>query len=202
MGNQQRLSENLQGGQMFRKSQWVVLHFIISIACAQLAHAQVWIAAAGTIDPASISKASVTNGSVYVKTSSTATNNVILRFDILPAGNNAKPLLNPEGTSSALRELGVRYIDDGPNAHVVVKVRKQDKRTGAINTLCTWDSNNWPQAAGFQSLGGCEIYADFDWNLPDSNGNSWHYYWVEATLTQSPGGKAALGGMDLFYDVP
>jgi hypothetical protein len=188
------------GGQMFRKFQCVALFFVVSVACSHLVHAQVWIGAAGSIDPASISKATVTNGSVYVKASTTATNTVTVRFDVLPAGNNAKPLL--DGSSSALRKLAVRYIDNGSGAHVVVKLRKQDMITGAITTLATWDSNRWPQATGFQNFGGADVFEDFDWNLSGSNGNSRHYYWLEATLTQAPGGKAALGGIDLFYDVP
>ena len=186
---------------MFRRLQWVGLCFTLSIACAPALHGKDWIAATGSIDPASVSKATVSNGAVYVKASSTTTNSVIIRYDIQPAGSNAKPLLSPDGTSSALREVEVRYIDSGSNGHVVVKMRKQDKTTGAISTLCTWDSNNHPQAGSFQIFGGCEVYEDFDWNLPGVT-NSRHLYWLEATLTQAPGGKAALGGLDIFYDVP
>ena len=186
---------------MFRKFQWVGLCFILTIACVPAIYAQDWIAATGAIDPASVSKATVSNGAVYVKPSSTATNTVIIRYDILPAGSNAKPLRSPDGSSSALREVAVRYIDSGSHGHVVVKMRKQNNTTGAISTLCTWDSNSWPASGNFQVFGGCEVYEDFDWNLPGIT-NSRYSYWLEATLTQAPGGTAALGGLSIFYDVP
>lgn len=163
----------------------------LALAClvmAAPAHAiQAWstIATTGTIDDGSAAYTNLNGSAATVLSTATLPRTITLRYQIHDEfGSNASP-----------KWLGVRFIDNGPNARVVVQLRKQALGDLPAITLINWDSNlvstdisttqfRWTQYCSLETL-------DF------IN----YSYWIEAQITKSSStGSAALSQVRLDND--
>ena len=158
-------------------------------ASSQFAAAQIWIASTGTVDPSSLSTYQFVGQLAFVR-SSVKTGTVTLRYNVLPTAD----LLTPLNPCCEFRTLDVRFLDNGPGARVVVKLKQYVVATGQVTTLITFDSNNFaPQPAfqeGFPFLFGNGVNFSFA-----ELGGCCAYY-VEAKLIRSaPGGTPGLGAI-------
>jgi hypothetical protein len=172
------------------------------VAIPEVAPAQTWVASTGTVDSSSLLTYQFNNGAAYVR-SGLHSGTVTLRYNVLPVGDLLVPLTNPccEG-----RALWVRFLDNGNNAQVIVKLKQYNVITGAITTLLSFDSNNFPSAPTFQqtlssptSLGPFFnfSFADGPFNGPSNNGGDSVYY-IEATLIRTGrGGTPALASVGI-----
>src|SRR5262249_10201112 len=84
--------------------------------------------------------------------------------------------------------MGLRYTDNGPNAHVVVHVREVNLHTGATANRMSFDSDAFPQAAGAQTQfvnTACSSGSFFDFAT--------NVYYLDVELTKAgAGGTPAL----------
>ena len=168
-----------------------------------LAPAQTWVASTGTVDPSSLVTYQFNSGAAYVKPS-IPSGTVILRYNVLPVGDLIVPVTSPccEG-----RALWVRFLDNGKKAQVIVKLKRYNVITGAITTLVSFDSNNYPPAPQFQpalsspnNLGPFFnfFFADGPFNGPNNEGGDSVYY-IEATLSRTgPGGTPGLASVSIL----
>src|SRR5215471_16215678 len=115
---------------------------------SQAALAQVWVASTGTVDESSLNTY-LFNGQLAFIKPGLATGSVTIRYNVLPVGDLVKPLTDPCCENWTLL---VRFLDNGPGAQVIVKLKRYNVRTGALTTLLTFDSNDFPPQPGFQEL--------------------------------------------------
>lgn len=174
-----------------KNSLYYVRVFICAVAAATVlslpASAHVWVASTGTpVNPFSI----VTNGPTVSLSPSIKTGFTTIRYNVLPVGDLAQPLGPGLGPC---REMFVRYRDNGRAAEVVVKLKQMDVRTGAIDTLMTFDSNQNPQGPGLQE-GSIPFCENFNFDFADARENvGFHVYRLEASLIRSgAGGDPAI----------
>jgi hypothetical protein len=172
------------------------------IGLPEMAHAQTWVASTGTVDSSSQGTFLFNNGAAFVQPS-IPSGTVILRYNVLPVGDLLIPVTNAccEG-----RVLWVRFLDNGNNAQVIVKLKRYNVITGVITTLVTFDSNNFPPAPTFQqalsspaSLGPLFNFSfaggPFD-GLINQGGDS--VYYIEAKLIRTgPGGNPGLASISI-----
>jgi hypothetical protein len=55
----------------------------------------------------------------------------------------------------------VRFVDNGPGGQVLVKLKRYNIFTGELGTLLSFDSNDFPPQAGFQTspiMGCCDLF--------------------------------------------
>lgn len=164
---------------------WLPFCMALTLACA--AHAQTWVASTGTVDPSSLSTYQFSHGAAFVR--GNAPGKVVLRFNILPAGELLVPVSEPccEG-----RALWVRFRDDGDGAQVLVKVERYNVMTGEISTILSFDSNNYPPQSTFQDATpntGLGPLVNFSFAGGPFNGSTNQggdsVYYLEATLVRS-----------------
>ena len=172
------------------------------VALPETGLAQTWVASTGTVDPSSLLTYQFKNGAAFVR-SGLHSGSVTLRYNVLPVGDLIVPLTNPccEG-----RALWVRFLDNGNNAQVIVNLKSYNVITGAITTLVSFDSNNYPPAPTFQealssptSLGPFFnfSFADGPFNGPSNQGGDSVYY-IEAILIRSErGGTPGLASVSI-----
>src|ERR1700722_8044389 len=109
--------------------------------------AQTWAASSGAVDPASLTSYWINNGAVVLRPS-LKTGTVTVRYNVLPVGDLAVPITQPccQG-----RALWVRFLDNGNDSRVQVALKRSNVLTGQITTLLTFDSDQYPPQATFQS---------------------------------------------------
>jgi hypothetical protein len=169
------------------------------VLAANFAAAQIWIPSTGTVDDGSLTTYQFTNGAAFVR-STVNSGFAILRFNVLPVGSLTKALTQPccEG-----RTLLVSYIDNGPNAQVLVSLKRYNIRTGVTTTLLKFDSNNNPQQTSFhESATNSGSFFNFSFaegpteGGTDLGGDS--AYYIEAQLIKTaPGGNPGLASVRL-----
>jgi len=89
--------------------------------------------------------------------------------------------------------MGLRYTDNGANAHVVVHLREVNLQTGATANKMSFDSDAFPQAAGAQTQfvnTACASGSFFDF------ANNVYYLDVELTKTGA-GGTPVLQAVNI-----
>jgi hypothetical protein len=124
------------------------------------------VGAVGTVDEADRDKVVINNGQVMMKPEAMGT--VHLRYNVVAVDG----LFGVPGA-----ELGVLYSDDGPEAQVVVRLKRVNIVTGDITTLLTLNSNN------FDAHDSLRLHTDFDCSLRfDFYNNA---YFIEGTLTKT-----------------
>jgi hypothetical protein len=97
------------------------------------------VGAAGTVDEADRDKVVFSGGFVTMRSEATGTLNLrynVVAVDGLFGGNGA--------------ELGVRFRDNGPDARVVVRLKRYNLVTGATATLLTLNSDDFEVSDSFQ----------------------------------------------------
>ncbi|HWR17581.1 MAG TPA: hypothetical protein VN577_22320 [Terriglobales bacterium] len=181
--------------------QRVVLLFVVMLVMAGTASAQLWVASTGTVDEGSLGTFFFTSGIATVRPT-VASGFAIIRYNVLPVGTLVQPVTDPCCESRALM---VRYQDDGPNARVIVTLKRYNVHTGQVTTLLTFDSNQHPQQSGFQEpVPTISDGSFFNFNFAegptegtqDLGGDS--AYYIEAQLIRSaPGGNPALASVRL-----
>lgn len=172
---------------------------LCAAAMSTAASAQIWVASTGTVDPASLSSALFSGQLVFIKPG-LATGTVTIRYNILPVDDLTTVLTNP---AVQARELVVRYMDNGPGAQVLVKLKQYNVNTGAVTTLLTFNSKNFPSQTGFQQpIPGPMNFFNFSFadgpinGVNDQGGDS--VYYIEATLIRTaPSGNPGLGSIRL-----
>lgn len=97
------------------------------------------VGSTGTVDEADRDSANFSGGMVTMKANATGTLNI--RYNVV----SVEGLFGGNGV-----ELGVRFRDNGPAAHVVVRLKRFDLVNGSVETILTLDSNNFPASNGFQ----------------------------------------------------
>ena len=137
------------------------------------------VGSVGSVDEADQGKV-VNNGSI-VALKPEATGTVNLHYNVVSVGG----LFGGSGI-----ELGVRFRDNGPEARVVVRLRRYALVTGETTTLLTLNSNNFQPQEGFQlrTALDCSLRLDF-----------FDYaYFLDVTLTKTgDAGTPALAVIQL-----
>ncbi len=147
-------------------------------ACLPAAAFQAWstTGTTGTVDEDSTSAIGLTGSSASVINGASLPRTVTLRY----------PIQNQWGTEISPTWFGARFTDNGPDAQIVLTLKKLDITAAAAVTLATWDSNAFTASPNtqFQWLHVCPLEAlDFTNNT----------YWIEAQITKlSNAGKVGL----------
>ncbi len=172
------------------------LFFTVAVS----ANAQTWVASTGTPDESSLFTYKFTDGNAYVR--GDLPGKVILRYNVLPVGDLLTNETNPccEG-----RALWVRFLDNGDGAQVLVKLKQYNVDTGAITTLLSFDSNDYPPQSTFQTATpntGLGPLFNFSFATGPFNGatneGGDNVYYLEATLIRSAtGGTPGLGSISI-----
>ena len=163
--------------------------------------AQTWAASSGAVDPASLTSYWINNGAVVLRPS-LKTGTVTVRYNVLPVGDLAVPITQPccQG-----RALWVRFLDNGNDSRVQVALKRSNVFTGQITTILTFDSDQYPPQATFQSAtpnSGLGAFFNFSFASGPFNGSTNEggdsVYYIEATLTRSaPDGNAGLASVSI-----
>ena len=101
--------------------------------------------------------------------------------------------------------MGVRWIDNGSGARVVVRLKSYEVDTGKVITLLAFDSNDsFPGPSNnFQSQVSACGFFDFDFASGHSFFGGGSVYYIVANLTRSAsGGNPQLGGVWLATEIP
>jgi hypothetical protein len=162
--------------------------FLLTLTASLAAQGQatgVWTAVAHTAAVDSADRdvyQTNSTGSVAIR-SGVSTGNVLLRFSVTGIPAVLRDPYDPEDDGPDQRiQLAARLRDTGAGARVVVRLRRLELESGAINTLATIDSDTaW-------STGTPEYFLEFAYlNVPsDFQFDYWHYaYWVEAELSKT-----------------
>src|SRR2546427_198558 len=111
-----------------------------AFAAAQFALSQDWIGSTGT--PTNPSQVTLSGAAAYVRPS-LSTSTAVLHYSVLPVGDLTTSIVTP-GQLTGCRQLFVRYLDNGPDARVVVDLKQVNASTGVTTTLLSWNSDGWP----------------------------------------------------------
>jgi hypothetical protein len=163
-----------------------------------------WVGSTGVVDSASEGRVRTVGGAVYLKPE-ISTGRAVLRYNVPPINR-----LLRDSTEGERRWFNVRLADNGPAAQVLVLLREYNFHTGAVRTLLTLDSNNFPAAEGFHGVSGTfsEEQRSFDFHFADGSGfggdnEGRSFYYVEVHLIRtSAGGNPAIAGIALISDSP
>jgi hypothetical protein len=163
-----------------KKATVSVLMILVTVfATVSPAWAHVWatVGSAGTVDAADANIVSYDRGVVMIASNAPLPASLTMRYNVL-----LPPLPNPVSVN-----LAVRYLDNGGQAHVVVRLRQYNMATGAYLTVATFDSDKFPVGSGTQLRDDqCSVPLNLD---PHQFG-----YWIEAEVTKSTAaGDARLG---------
>jgi hypothetical protein len=124
---------------------------------------------------------------------------VVIRYNVSPGA--FENLTDPccQG-----RDFVVRFVDNGPGAQVLVKLKRYNVFTGTTTTLLSFDSNDFPPKAGFQTstITGCCAFFNFSFADGSFDGTGNHggdsVYYIVATLTRSAsGGNPQLASISI-----
>src|SRR5512147_1387851 len=123
----------------------VCILFWIALGVACTAEAQTWVGSTGAVDPTSLSSYQFDGPAVLIRPS-LPDGQVVIRYNVSPGAfeNLTEPCC--EG-----RALVVRFVDNGPGARVLAKLKRYNIFTDTLETLLSFDSNNYPPSAGFQT---------------------------------------------------
>jgi hypothetical protein len=143
------------------------------------------VGSAGTVDEADTGIVSLALNNVTIKpTLSNATLNV--RYNIVATDG----LFGGDAIG-----MGVRYGDNGPNAHVAVRLREVNFQTGVTASRMLFDSNAFPQATGAQTQ--FVNTACFSGSFFDFSAN---VYYLDAELSKTGvGGTPVLGAISICH---
>jgi len=150
------------------------------------------VASAGTVDEADVGKVLFTNDYVTLAPGSQLFPPPPLYVPVPPL----LPILPPVSTTKAVLRynvtavdglfasgngygLYVRYLDNGPAARVIVRLKEVNFATGVINTRLTFDSDKFAALPGFQTQH--EVACDAGWvfNFEENA------YFIEAELSRT-----------------
>jgi hypothetical protein len=175
----------------------VCIWFCIALGVACTAEAQTWVGSTGAVDPTSLSSYQFDGPAVLIRPS-LPDGQVVIRYNVGPG-----PFENLTEPCCQGRDLVVRFVDNGPGARVRVQLKRYNIFTDELTTLSSFDSNDFPPKAGFQTstITGC--CNTFNFSFADgpvggaSQGGDSVYYLV-ATLTRSaPGGNPQLASISI-----
>lgn len=162
---------------------------LTSPASAQSSKRWTTVASAGVVDNDDLDEVSLGTGGVAQLNTGPAPNAVAtIRYNVVAT----------DGIFDALGDPGmrVRYMDNGPQAQVVVSLYRVNLTTGAYTKLLEFDSNDPSNSNGIffytETTANCAgVNFDFDFTI--------HAYYVEAKLIRSSSlGLAKLASIQLF----
>src|SRR4051812_29270869 len=123
-----------------------LVYFLFLFIAISSSQAQDWLASTGTPDTASYSKLLTFGADKVFVSPNVQAGSVTLRYNVLPIGDVVNPVSGIE-----CRALFVQYVDNGPGARVVVRVKKKNLHSTSVSTLLTFDSDSFPSQPGWQS---------------------------------------------------
>lgn len=163
---------------------------------------KIWTSAAstGSVDEADVNKI-ILSGPGVLFNPAAGEGTATIRYNVVAVDGLFANL-----TPTSWPALIVRYRDNGSNERVVVRLKEFILAVGAnpggdfggpgegnINTLITFDSNDYPQIpeAQSQSIGNCGQFPRFEFAGP----NIARVYYLEVEITKGAGGAPRLGGL-------
>lgn len=149
--------------------------FVLSIACASFAVLAVgdpWTAvgSSGSVDEDDQDEVDFYSNYARIAFGAPANSSVTLRYNITSTAD-----LDDGGVNKVLK---VRYLDNGDNSRIVIKLRSYSINSGSTATLLSFDSNDY-SGTSYQS----RTVGDGCWK-PSFDFQKYAYY-IEATLSRT-----------------
>ena len=141
----------------------------VSVAAAQNEHPWTSVGSAGTVDEADLKLFITSAAQAAILADAELPATVLIRYNVVAT----------EDAPARWPLMTVRFRDNGTDARVVTTLRGVSFTTGAIFTVATLDSNNYPPSTDFQtqSVFDCESFAPV--NFIDNA------YYIETNLTKT-----------------
>jgi hypothetical protein len=141
------------------------------------------VGSAGTVDEEDAGRVAFREGVAELRADAPAQTQAEIRYNVVAVDGLF---------GGSARRLVVRYLDNGAEAQVIVRLKSYDIFTGATVTLLTFDSNAFAPAAGFQAHGLMVCAPGWEFNF------STKAYFVEVQLIKTGvQGNAAIGIVQL-----
>lgn len=142
------------------------------------------VGSAGTVDEADMGLVSLSSGVAFMKSGAGNGSRLNIRYNVVATDDAAGGAV----------DMTLRYRDNGAGARVIARLKSYNFRTGAIRTVLTFNSNDFPQSSRFQtqSVFHCGRSLDFQSNA----------YFIDVELYKSnSGGTPALGLMKVIWTI-
>lgn len=115
------------------------------------------VGSTGIVDIAHLNIAAFNNGAVFIRSDVPAPSMLRVRYNVVLPPPGGGLTVNPFPY-----RLRVRYMDNGPGAGVIVRLKGYNIVTGTIANVFTFDSNLFAPEAGMQTQATACIYPAFD----------------------------------------
>jgi hypothetical protein len=170
---------------------------LFSLASSYLP-AQDWAASTGTPDTASYAKTLIFGGDKVFLQTNVQAGTITLRYNVLPVGDIVNPVSGIE-----CRAFFVQYVDNGPGARVVLRLKKKNMHNTLPITLLTFDSDSLPSQGGWQSQQSPCLSFNFHFTDQAAGFSNDNFYYIEAQITRNDSsGTPGLSGFSLQRLVP
>jgi hypothetical protein len=135
------------------------------------------VGSAGTVDEGDVSIYEVSGPNIYIKADAPLPANLVVRYNVVAVGQLLE--LN-------VPAMKVRYIDNGKNASVTLKLKEVNLDTGVQTTMLSFNSNDFTQSNLYQTR---SVY-DCNEKKFDFQNNA---YYIEAKLARKNTSELSVG---------